>query len=66
MLRNYGVFPVKMMKKLSAVLASSHDNFKIKTKLQNNHHWKSSKVQLNRSPTLKDIQINNVKTGRRG
>ena len=47
--------PVKMAVYANATLKSSQNHNKITTKLQNNHYRDPPKIQLNRSPTNKDI-----------
>lgn len=47
---------VKMAWKIEAVLTSSHGHIKIKTKLQNNHHWASPEVLRLRTYTRGHIK----------
>lgn len=47
---------LKMADWVNNVLTSSHDDIKIPTKLQKNHHCEPPGVWLNRSPMSKAIQ----------
>lgn len=45
-----------MIKKVNAVLISSHDDFKITTKLKNNHPKELPENELNKTSINKDIK----------
>ena len=51
----FGVL-VKMAVRINAVLKSSHNHLKITTKLQNNHHSKLSRIELNGRPTTMELK----------
>lgn len=47
---------VKMAVQVNEVLKSSHNHMKITTELQNKHHSEQPKLQLNGSPTIRDLK----------